>query len=836
MKQATFRQAIIEKVFPWLILLLLAVFSYAKFFQTPYIGFEFTNGIVYEIYVRPHHDSLQTGDRLIKVGSTFIDEFNKDLRQTLFDDTEAGQSVALIVERSGKQVTIDWVHPGPDQNQVLQRINGIWWLPYVFWMAGTATLLFIRPKDTKWILLISFNYLTSIWLAAGSGPSHWHIWQSAIVLRSTVWLCLPVYLHLHWIFPQPLGRMPPVVWRIVYLAGITLALLEWFLVLPISTYYGGILLSIIGSIVLLIFHIVLKKDLRRDIGLLALVATFVLIPPLGISVATLSGRTPPAFIQGGAFLAFPALPGAYFFVAYRRQFQQIDQRVKRLTRMYLAVIIGGSITVALLTLANFRGNLSESTLATGIIVSLIAAISAITGFSPFLALPALTGETVSLSPRTGEIEIRANRLLSLYLFAVFVGLILSVGIIISDSLLDFPGETAIIGIGAALLASMITAIGFAPFQRFIDQRILGIQLPPEELLKSYWDRITTSLDHKSLVRLLREELLPSLLVRQSALLQIDAGGMKQFTTLGVMDAQIPNETDISALLSQAGRNPESTTKIPETYSWIRLILPLQVSSKTIGLWLFGRRDPDDFYAQPEISLLETLANQTAIALVNIEQSERLRALHQANVERHEQERANLARDLHDDVLNQLAVLSLKTDQEEAAPTFEEGFQSITARLRQMISGLRPAMLNYGLAPALEELADELSARTEHALSIQTDITSSGARPDSMVEAHLYRIVQQACENALRHAQASSIHIEGRCTPEGVQLRVEDDGIGFSNPNQLDFNLLLADKHYGIAGMFERAALIGAELRFDSAPGRGTRVLINWAPNDLNQKD
>jgi len=618
-----------------------------------------------------------------------------------------------------------------------------------------------------------------------------------------------------------------IVWTPVYLVGITLALSEWFLVPPISAYYGGFLLAVTGSIIFLIIHVIFQKESRRDIGLLVLAMLLVVIPPLGISIVTLIGQQPPAFIQGGAFLAFPALPGAYFFVAYHRQFQNIDQRVKRLTRMYLAVIIGGSITVALLSLANFRGNLSESTLAPGIIVTLVSAISAITGFSPFLALPAMTGETIPFNPRAGEFEIRANRLLSLYLFAIFVGLLLSIGIIITNSVLDFPGETVIIGIGAALLASMITAIGFAPFQRFIDQRILGIQLPPEELLKSYSDRITTSLDHKSLVQLLREELLPSLLVRQSALLHIDAGGMKQFTTLGVMDAQIPNEADIPALLSRAGRNLASTTEIPETFSWIRLILPLQVSSKTTGLWLFGRRDPDDFYAQAEISLLETLANQTAIALVNIEQANRLHTLYQANIEWHEEERSALARKLHDDVLGQLAVLSTQSTTTNS-PEFQENYQLVTSRLRGMVTNLRPAMLQYGLSYALEECVDELSLRLEDWSSITLEVPRSDARYDPKVEEHLYRIVQQACENAIRHAQADHIRVFGTLDSNRVHLTIEDDGVGF-DLDKLDFNTLLIEKHFGLAGMFERADLIGTDLKFDSNPGEGTKISISWSP-------
>jgi signal transduction histidine kinase len=831
--QASRTWKMIERTIPWATLVILAVYTYTFFFLVPYIGFEFTRGEVSEIFVPTSPESIQIGDQLLRVGTVSLNAFTNDLSQTIFDSLETDQSISLLVERNGQEFAFDWVHPGSDQDQILQRFNGLWWLPYVFWMAGTATLLFIRPKDVRWILLIAFNYLTAIWLAAGSGPSHWHVWQSAIVLRSVMWLCLPVYLHFHWVFPQPIRQLPIIVWGLIYLSGITFAILEWFLVPPVSAYYGGFLLAIMGSIVFLITHVIFQKEHRRDIGLLALAIMLVVIPPLGISIITLTGQQPPAFIQGGAFLAFPALPGGYFYIAYRRQFTKLRHREKRLIIYYLLAIVVGTVFITVLSFIDIKVGLSGSTLLPGLAFIMLAALIAITSFFPFLSLPALAGSTYAVSSKPDGMEFRANRLLSFYLFTVIAGTVLTLGIIIADQLIDFPGKTILIGVAAMLFAGSITAIGFSTFQHFVDRHILGIRLPPTHLLETYSERITTSLEKTSLVRLITNEVLPSLFIRESALVRLeDDKHIAAYYFSRVEDHQLPKDDDIPFLLSQVGgfRSRPSSSDDEQPLSWIRVILPLKVGGDLLGLWLLGCRDPDDYYALAEISVLQTITNQTAIAFVNIEQAERLRALHQANVERHELERTNLARDLHDDVLNQLAVLSMKVDQ-EIAPDFEEGFQTVTARLRQMISGLRPAMLNYGLAPALEELTDELSARIENDVDIQVEISSSGPQHDPMVEAHLYRIVQQGCENALRHAQASTVQVHGNCDPERVHIIVEDDGIGFSEPDQLDFKQLLADKHYGIAGMFERAEIIGAELRFDSTPGEGTKISVSWHPEN-----
>jgi signal transduction histidine kinase len=765
-----------------------------------------------------------------------MDAFLADLRLTIFDDAKVGQNIPLIVARKGQLLNIDWKYSELEQSEIFHRLNNLWWLAYVFWTAGTATLLFIRPKNIQWKLLISFNYLTAIWLAAGGGPSHWHVLGSAIVLRSTLWLCLPVYLHLHWIFPRPLKHLPTMVWKTLYLLGAALALSEWFQVLPVSTYIGGFLLALVGSVSLVIAHVILQKDCRYDFGILLMIIVLIVIPPLVVTLLFLTGQPPSVFVQGGSLLAFPALPGAYFYIAFRSQFNSQKRGIKRVTTFFVSAVLMGIAMIAILVFADVRISLEGSTLAVGMVITTLMAIIAMLGFFPFLSLPALAGSTYSFGGNEGELEIRANRLLSLFLFTITAGTILTLGILIMNNLMDFSGKTPLIGILSAVLAGTITAVGYLPFQRFVDQHVLGIQLPPTHLVESYSARITTSLDKTKLIGLINNEVLPSLFIRQSTLvLCIDEHTISPIYATRVEKHQIPKDIDISALLSQAGKYRPILTSSDsrQDYPWIRLILPIEVSGDLIGLWLLGHHDPDDYYTPEEISVLQTIANLTAIALVNIEQAERIRSLYQANIERHEQERISLSKDLHDDVLTRLAVLSMKVDQKNA-PDFDENYKMLIASLRQMISGLRPAMLDYGLVPALDELVEELTAKSGNDINVQIEITSSGNRYDPMAEAHLYRIVQQACENALRHAQAEAIRIHGCCEPEGVHLIIEDDGIGFSNPD-IDFNQLLANNHYGIAGMYERAEIIGAELAFDSAPDRGTRVRINWNSDVLGQK-
>ena len=188
------RKSILQLLVPWPVLTFLAVFTYASFMKVPHVGFDFSNQLILAIYAPFSPDSLHMGDKLIIVDGVDIDAFYGDLNLGLLEDARPGDTISILVERDGDRHQVDWRVPGITQASLIDRFIGIWWLPYVFWAAGTATLLFIRPKDSRWRLLIAFNYLNAIWIGVGNGPSRWHIWQGGPHpgRRS---LALPASLH-----------------------------------------------------------------------------------------------------------------------------------------------------------------------------------------------------------------------------------------------------------------------------------------------------------------------------------------------------------------------------------------------------------------------------------------------------------------------------------------------------------------------------------------------------------------------------------------------------------------------------------------------------------------
>jgi signal transduction histidine kinase len=177
-----------------------------------------------------------------------------------------------------------------------------------------------------------------------------------------------------------------------------------------------------------------------------------------------------------------------------------------------------------------------------------------------------------------------------------------------------------------------------------------------------------------------------------------------------------------------------------------------------------------------------------------------------------------------------AIVAHSVDPDNEA--FRLAQQAAVQRVRDIISGLRPATLqNFGLYPAMDELFDELETRARQSgqpgLQISLEVAPSEQRYPAEAELAVYRIVQQAGQNAIKHARAHTLTIRGQLEPGRMALCVEDDGQGFQTFARSELTSLLVHQHFGLLNMYERAEAAGACLEFDSAPGQGTRVRLRW---------
>jgi two-component system sensor histidine kinase UhpB len=139
----------------------------------------------------------------------------------------------------------------------------------------------------------------------------------------------------------------------------------------------------------------------------------------------------------------------------------------------------------------------------------------------------------------------------------------------------------------------------------------------------------------------------------------------------------------------------------------------------------------------------------------------------------------------------------------------------------VMAELRPPMLDdYGLLPALRWLSKQFTHRNGIGVAVRD--TGQTERMDSATEIALYRIVQEALTNIAKHAQAKHVDIIVTNGPGGISLTVVDDGIGFDSAGM---DRLTAKAGWGITSMRERAQAVSGTLTIESAPGKGTRVIM-----------
>jgi signal transduction histidine kinase len=205
---------------------------------------------------------------------------------------------------------------------------------------------------------------------------------------------------------------------------------------------------------------------------------------------------------------------------------------------------------------------------------------------------------------------------------------------------------------------------------------------------------------------------------------------------------------------------------------------------------------------------------------------RLQSLSYRLVDLQEAERKHLARELHDEIGQQLTGLKLglellgRLPPAQLQPQLEKALISVNElmhQIRTLSLDLRPAMLDdLGLLPALLWLFERYSEQT--AIQVSFKHSALESRFDSTVETTIYRITQEALTNVARHAGVGDVRVRAWANQHQVSLLVEDTGRGF------DPQVALADKaSSGLMGMRERVGLLQGDLSIESWPGGGTRL-------------
>lgn len=199
----------------------------------------------------------------------------------------------------------------------------------------------------------------------------------------------------------------------------------------------------------------------------------------------------------------------------------------------------------------------------------------------------------------------------------------------------------------------------------------------------------------------------------------------------------------------------------------------------------------------------------------------------------ELERLRLAQELHDEPLQELYGLMYQLSDFTKYIESSEGqdeLQSAQDMVTRLINSLRsicrelrpPALAPFGLSGAIRELAERFSE--DHPdIHLEVDLMEDGQALPKPVRLTLFRILQQALSNILRHAHAKRVEVRFEFNARQVLLEIQDDGQGFVVPKR--WVSLVRGGHLGLAGAAERVETVDGEFHVISAPGQGTLIQV-----------
>ena len=269
--------------------------------------------------------------------------------------------------------------------------------------------------------------------------------------------------------------------------------------------------------------------------------------------------------------------------------------------------------------------------------------------------------------------------------------------------------------------------------------------------------------------------------------------------------------------------------------WSRLVNPLQALASDIDSMTLGKDIPDEL-AQGTVKEIESVHNALKRYAQAAVERDNLRNNYVSDVVRaQEQERMDMAREIHDGPLQDVTALLQQihitledsdNDNERIRRT-EIIAKSVVRELRSLCDELAPPWMNLGLAEALIELTERLSQVYDIQVTADFDdaIRNIDIKNEKILS--LLRIVQEAVSNAVRHGQADEIHIHAEKNNDDViVMEIEDNGTGFDAVN-INHETLRVEGHRGLASMKERMSLIGGSLKIESHKDEGTKITVSF---------
>jgi len=393
---------------------------------------------------------------------------------------------------------------------------------------------------------------------------------------------------------------------------------------------------------------------------------------------------------------------------------------------------------------------------------------------------------------------------------------------------------------ATLIAGIALLRAWRNWQR---KRRYGEPIDHSSLLAKFCRKLTAVNERETLEELLIRELPTALHVRRAILL---LPSDYQLTTNDGQTLSLPvNHAAVrwvasagEAQRADRGRLRKLIQQGRADLAWTQVWTPLMRGTDLRGMLLLGVRDGAMLFSPEDLRWLTAVAREAAGVLQAIQYAEQerlaaseIRALYRQMITTREIERGRLSRELHDGVLQDLCAVTrdLKAMETQtnanAVPLGGLSKRSSEAvdALRAICHDLRPPLLQQDLGSALKALVAEIDGRSPAPVYLDISAQAGQLRFSDEVALAIFRITQEALHNAIQHADASEIAVRLTQYPDRLRLTVTDDGRGIQG--SMDSARFVAQGHFGLAGMRERAAMIGGKLEVQTAVDYGTVVIL-----------
>jgi two-component system sensor histidine kinase ComP len=764
-----------------LILCAIIIFNSFFYFFQPYDGMgvnqEAPLGEVYEVYPGGPADKagVRVGDLVLAIDNQPIDPLRSEPRYP--PGIKVGNALRYEFERQGEQINLSLTIGSYFENlPLLGSYLGIQILSIGLWLVGLVLTLFSSQDDMR-ARLLSLGFLMAGLTAAVGGASGWNsFWGANTIQKILLSLLAPVIVAAHFTFPS----------------------------VSFPRYRNGIIYLVLAFAILL--------------SVLVGVDDWVL-KPLGQPLSVVYG----IYLRQSVLILFILSWLGAVALLIRNRFRSPDQEIRRQTGIVIWGMVLGIGPFFAFTLLPY----------------ILFGQEYLDGFYTilFLLLLPLAYAYVIFQRKLLKVDFIINRIVVWFtlILLILIASILIFGLLVL--LFNLPSQLPIYGsLVAIFVALSFTSLSKA-VQTQVDRVLYGSHYDFTTVTSSLSSQLAQPLDRTKLVELLTRHLPQQMGIQQAAL--VLTGGDNPGLGEATENQSIPQVIDEMDRVLLRYRRPVRAAQLWDEFQtnaqtslkeldWAQVYAPLIAEDKLHGILILGQRAGGDVYSDQDLRIIATVAEQGALAASNLILVERLRGLAQQLVRAEEDQRKRVASDLHDTVLQELFYVKQGLRKDPVNPELMDYLEGIIQNLRQMIKAQRPPLLDQALHLALQGLIEDMQKRALSSTSITWQNSLDGdLLLDDEQATSIFRIVQEALNNAIKHANARCIEVKLEQDAQGViRLQIRDDGIGAI---VTDENGKLSQNHFGWALMQERAMMIDAELKIQTHLGEGTTVILEVRP-------